>query len=153
MSEASLADVRGVACRCQRRRLQMSGGERGFLDPRTPWADACDVSGFNNPSTCSHSDDSGGAAALVPPRTPRSSVYDVYAHAVYVVICYMSLTCICLLYVCHPRDRQIDVSGFNNPSTCSHSDDSGGAAALVPPRTPRRGVVRVRLYVIYCAFV
>ena len=44
--------------------------ERGFLDPRTPWADACDVSGFNNPSTCSRPDDSGGAAALVPPRTP-----------------------------------------------------------------------------------
>ncbi len=35
---------------------------------------------------------------LVPPRTPRNSGYDVYAHEVY-VICYMSLTCICLLYV------------------------------------------------------
>jgi hypothetical protein len=69
--------------------------ERGFLDPRTPWADASDVSGFNSPSTCSHSEDSGGSATLVPPRTPRSSGYDVYAHAVYVVIvviCYMSLT-------------------------------------------------------------
>ncbi len=50
--------------------------ERGFLDTRTPWADACDVSGFDNPSTCSHSDDSGGSAAFVPPRTPRSSGYD-----------------------------------------------------------------------------
>jgi hypothetical protein len=40
---------------------------------------------------------------LVPQRTPRSSEYDVYAHAVYVVICYMSLTCIYLLHVCHPR--------------------------------------------------
>jgi hypothetical protein len=36
---------------------------------------------------------------LVPTRTSRSSGYDVYAHVVYVVICYMSITCICLLYV------------------------------------------------------
>ncbi len=40
-----------------------------------------------------------GLLPLVPPRTPRSSGYDVYAHAVYVVICYMSVLCICLLYV------------------------------------------------------
>ncbi len=40
-----------------------------------------------------------GLLLLVPPRTPRSSGYDVYAHAVYVVICYMSLTCICLCLV------------------------------------------------------
>ena len=46
-------------CRCS---LQ-GHRERGFLDPRTPWADACDVSGFNNPSTSSHSDDSGGLLA------------------------------------------------------------------------------------------
>jgi hypothetical protein len=36
---------------------------------------------------------------LVPSRTPRSSGYDVCADAVYVVIYYMSITCICLLYV------------------------------------------------------
>ncbi len=40
-----------------------------------------------------------GMLFLVPPRTPRSSAYVVYAHAVYVVICYMSLTCICLSLV------------------------------------------------------
>ena len=40
-----------------------------------------------------------GLLLLVPPRTPRSSGYDVYAHAVYVVIFYMSLTCICLCLV------------------------------------------------------
>ncbi len=40
-----------------------------------------------------------GLLFLVPPRTPRSSGYDVYAHVVYVVICYMSITCISLLYV------------------------------------------------------
>jgi hypothetical protein len=34
------------------------------------------VLGFDNPSTWSHSDDSGGTAAFVPPRTPRSSGYD-----------------------------------------------------------------------------
>jgi hypothetical protein len=42
-----------------------------------------------------------GLLLLVSPRTPRSSGYDVYAHAVYVVICYVSLTCnmsvICLV--------------------------------------------------------
>ena len=48
-----------------------------------------------------------GLLLLVPPRTPRSSGYDVYAHAVYVVICYMSLTCICLLYVSRPRTRHV----------------------------------------------
>jgi hypothetical protein len=38
-------------------RCSMSSGhhERGFLDPRTPWADTCDVSDSDNPSTCSHS--------------------------------------------------------------------------------------------------
>ncbi len=40
-----------------------------------------------------------GLLSLVPPRTPRSSGYDVYADVVYVVICYMSVICICLLYV------------------------------------------------------
>jgi hypothetical protein len=82
--------------------LQSSGHrERGFLDLRTPWADACDVSDFNNPSTYSHSDDSGGAAVLVPPRTPRNSGMIFCAHAIYVVICYMSVICympvICLV--------------------------------------------------------
>ena len=38
-----------------------------------------------------------GLLLLVP--SPRSGGYDVYIHAVYVVICYMSITCICLLYV------------------------------------------------------
>jgi hypothetical protein len=38
-----------------------------------------------------------GLLLLVPP--PRSGGYDVYIHAVYVVICYVSITCICLLYV------------------------------------------------------
>jgi hypothetical protein len=33
------------------------------------------------------------------PRTPRNSGYDFYTHAVYVVMCYISITCICLLYV------------------------------------------------------
>jgi hypothetical protein len=42
-----------------------------------------------------------GLLFLVPPRTPRSSGYDVYAHVVYVVICYMSvigyMSVICLV--------------------------------------------------------
>jgi hypothetical protein len=40
-----------------------------------------------------------GLLHLVPPRTLRISGYDVYAHVVYVVICYMSITCICLCYI------------------------------------------------------
>ena len=44
-------------------------------------------------------EDGEGAVILVPPRTPRRSGYVVYADAVYVVICYMSISCICLLYV------------------------------------------------------
>jgi hypothetical protein len=40
-----------------------------------------------------------GLLLLVPPRTPQSSGYDVYAHPVYVVICYMYITCICVLHV------------------------------------------------------
>jgi hypothetical protein len=35
--------------------------------------DTSDVSGFDNPPTCSHSDDSGGVAVFVPSRTPRNS--------------------------------------------------------------------------------
>ncbi len=38
-----------------------------------------------------------GLLFLVPP--PRSGGYDVYIHVVYVVIRYMSITCVCLLYV------------------------------------------------------
>ena len=50
-------------------RCSMSSGhrERGFFDPRTPWADACDVSGFNNSSTCSHLSTVEGLLLLVPP--------------------------------------------------------------------------------------
>jgi hypothetical protein len=40
-----------------------------------------------------------GLLLLVPPRTPRSSGYDVYAHEVYVVICYMSVVC-CISVIC-----------------------------------------------------
>jgi hypothetical protein len=39
-------------------------GRHFWVDPRTSWADACDVSGLDIPSTCSHSDDSGGAVAF-----------------------------------------------------------------------------------------
>ncbi len=85
---------------CNEYYMLSSGGhhERGFLDPRTPWADACNVSAFDNPSTCSHSDDSGGADAFVPPRTPRSSGYDfLYTCG---LCCYMSYVYY-MLYVCY----------------------------------------------------
>jgi hypothetical protein len=88
--------------------------ERGFLDPRTTWADTCDVSGFDNPPTCSHTDDSGGTVVFVPPRTPRTGGMIFYTHAVYVVICYMSIVCyipvICLVQ--SPPQETVVVFGY-----------------------------------------
>ena len=55
--------------------------------------------GLRQPVDRARTEDSEGPAAPRSPRTPRSGGYDVYAHAVYVVMCYMSITCICLLYV------------------------------------------------------
>jgi hypothetical protein len=55
-----------------------------------------------------------GAAAFVPSRTPRSSGYNFYAHAVYVVICYMSIICymsvICLVQ--SPPQEAVVVFGY-----------------------------------------
>ncbi len=64
-----------------------------------PWADRCtvQVSAADDPVHAFKTME--GLLLLVPSRTPQSSGYDVYAHVVYVVICYMSITCICLLYV------------------------------------------------------
>ncbi len=63
------------------------------------WADRCAVQASTARRLVHVFKTMEGLCLLVPPRTPRSSGYDVYAHAVYVVICYMSITCICLLYV------------------------------------------------------
>ncbi len=72
---------------------------KGVLDPRLPWADTCAVR-LRQPVELVHALKTvKGLLLLVPPRTPRSSGYDFYAHAVYVGMCYMSITCICLLYV------------------------------------------------------
>ena len=55
-----------------------------------------------------------GLLLLVPPRTPRSSGHDVYTHAVYVVICYMSIICympvICLVQ--SPPQEAVVVFGY-----------------------------------------
>ena len=64
-----------------------------------PWADRCAVQASTADDLVHAFKTMEGLLVLVPPRTPRSSGYDVYAHAVYVVICYLSITCICLLYV------------------------------------------------------
>ncbi len=64
-----------------------------------PWAYRCDVQTSTADDLVHTFKTMEGLLLLVPPRTPRISGYDVYAHAVYVVICYMSITCICLLYV------------------------------------------------------
>jgi hypothetical protein len=72
---------------------------KGVLDPRLPWAERVRL-GHRQPVDLVHSLKTvKDLLLLVPSRTPRSSGYDVYAHVVYVVICYMSTTCICLLYV------------------------------------------------------
>ena len=141
-------------------RCSMSSGhrERGFFDPRTPWADACDVSGFNNSSTCSHLMTVEGLLLLVPPGLHGVvgmmfmhmwsmllyvicllHVYVCYMSLaleldmLFVVICCMSVICYMLLFVviCY-----MSVICYM-PVIC-----------LV-----LGGVVSVRLYVIYCAFV
>ena len=82
-------------CRC---RTCLQAIAKAVLDPRLPWADACAVR-LRQPVDLVHALKTvKGLLLLVPPRTPRSSGYDFYAHAVY-VMCYMSITCICLLYV------------------------------------------------------
>ncbi len=55
-------------------------------------------SGFDKPSTCSHSDDTGGVPAFVPPRTPRSSGYDFLFTCG--LCCYM-LYVYYMLYACY----------------------------------------------------
>jgi hypothetical protein len=72
---------------------------KGVLDPRLSWAERV-LLGLRQPADLVHTLKTvKGLLLLVPPRTPRSSGYDIFAHVVYVVICYMSITCICLLYV------------------------------------------------------
>jgi hypothetical protein len=80
--------------------LHMSSGlAKGVLDPQLPWADTFAVRLRQTVDLVHVLTTVKGLLLLVPPRTPRSSGYDVYAHTVYVVICYMSLTCICLCLV------------------------------------------------------
>ena len=76
--------------------LQSSGKVPSILDAL---GSARALFRLRQPVDLAHIEDGEGAVILVPPRTPRRSGYVVYADAVYVVICYMSITCICLLYV------------------------------------------------------
>ncbi len=81
--------------RCSMRQTIANGGP----DPRLPWADTCAVR-LRQPVDLVHALTTvKGLLLLVPPRTPRSSGYDVYAHAVYVVICSMSITYTCYMSV------------------------------------------------------
>ncbi len=64
-----------------------------------PWADRCAVRASTADDLVHTFKTMEGLLVLVPPRTPRNSGYDVYTHAFYVVICYLSITCICLIYV------------------------------------------------------
>jgi hypothetical protein len=64
-----------------------------------PWADRYAVQASTDDDLVHTFKTMEGLLLLVPSRTPRISGYDDYAHAVYVVICYMSITCMCLLYV------------------------------------------------------
>jgi hypothetical protein len=64
-----------------------SGLAKGVLDPRLSWADTFAVRLRQSVDLVHALKTVKGLLLLVPPRTPRSSGYDVYAHAVYVVIC------------------------------------------------------------------
>jgi hypothetical protein len=70
---------------------------KGVLDPRLPWSVTCSVQSRQPVDLVHTLKTVKGLFLLVPSRTPHSGGYDVYEHAVYVVICYMSITCICLL--------------------------------------------------------
>ncbi len=87
---------------------------KGVLDPRLPWADTC-VPWASTTRRPSHSLKTvKGLLLLVPPRTPRSSGYDVYEHVIYGVICYMSIIChmpvICLVQ--SPPQETVVVFGY-----------------------------------------
>ncbi len=72
---------------------------KGVLDPRLSWTDTCVVR-FRQPVDLVHILKTvKGLLLLVPVQTPRNSGYNVYTHVFYVVMRYMSITCICLLYV------------------------------------------------------
>ena len=64
---------------------------KGVLDPRVPWADTVAVRLRQSVDLVHALKTVKVLLLLGPSRTPRSSGYDVYAHAVYVVICYMSV--------------------------------------------------------------
>ncbi len=87
---------------------------KGVLDPQLSWADtyAPRASTTRRPSHVLKT--VKGLLLLVPPRTQRSSGYDVYAHVVYVVICYMSIICymtvICLVQ--NPPQEAVVVFGY-----------------------------------------
>jgi hypothetical protein len=53
---------------------------KGVLDPRLPWADTCAVQVSRTRRPSPRIED--GEGVVTPPRTPRSSGYDVYAHSV-----------------------------------------------------------------------
>ncbi len=80
--------------------------ERGFLDPRTPWTDECDVVEGLRPS---FRHGLHGAVGMI-----------FYAHAVYVVICYMSIICsmpvICLVQ--NPPQEVVVVFGYIEGHFC-----------------------------------
>jgi hypothetical protein len=134
----------------------MSSGhrERGFFDPRTPWEDACDVSGFNNSSTCSHSDDSGGAAAPRSTRTPRSSGYDFLCTCG--LCCYM-LYVYYMLYTCYMSGKEKKHGSWANlkggGQLAAKSGNGAQMRGMVPglgsvsgcPHSPRGNVGSVRM--------
>ena len=88
-------------CRC---RTCLQAIAKAVLDPRLPWADTCAVR-LRQPVDLVHALKTvKGLLLLVPPRTPRNSGYDFYTHALYVVMCYMSITCLCLYIIYTHRD-------------------------------------------------
>jgi hypothetical protein len=85
---------------------------KGVLDPRFPWVDTFAVRLRQSVDLVHALKTVKGLLLLVPPRTPRSSGYDFYAHVVYVVICnWSSEETMCAVVVnktsCKDRNHRI----------------------------------------------
>jgi hypothetical protein len=73
-------------------------------------------------------------------RTPNSPVCVIYymlSSGGFTVACLQAISKGCSSILGHPGQTSALFSNFDNPSTCSHSDVSGGVPVFVPSRTPR----------------
>ncbi len=69
----------------------------------------------DNPSTCSHSDDTGGTTVFVPSRSPRSSGYDFLCTC---GLCYYMLYVYYMLYACYMSSSEPSCANVIHPNRC-----------------------------------